>query len=168
MPNLSMPIGEHIRNEMRNMHDKCHEFSMHRNQDMNLSLFSISEFCTLEEQELRSLDYMKDVLLDEGISTKFISYFFVVVFYLLWIFKVYRWTSANRLFCSPKQPWRWVYCSPRHHLVASGEEEAAVLRQIVGRRRLLVQEHAQGRCLTSSQPERRRGSAVHKGPWCRA
>jgi hypothetical protein len=38
---------------MRNMHAKCHEFSMHRNDDMNLSLFSFFEFCTLEEQELR-------------------------------------------------------------------------------------------------------------------
>jgi hypothetical protein len=38
---------------MSNMHAKCHEFSMHRNDDMNLSLFSFFEFCTLEEQELR-------------------------------------------------------------------------------------------------------------------
>jgi hypothetical protein len=70
-----MPLGEHIRNEMRNMHAKCHEFSIHRNDDMDLSLFSFTEFCTLEEQELRIFDYMKDLVMDEGIPTKFISYF---------------------------------------------------------------------------------------------
>jgi hypothetical protein len=40
---------------------------------MNLSLFSFSEFCTLDEQELRRFDYMKDVVLYEGVPTKFVS-----------------------------------------------------------------------------------------------
>jgi hypothetical protein len=53
---------------------------MHRNDDMNLSLFLFSEFCTLEEQELRRFDYIKDVVLDEGILTKFILYFFNLYF----------------------------------------------------------------------------------------
>jgi hypothetical protein len=48
---------------------------MHRNDDMNLSLFLFSGFCTLEEQELRRFDYMKDIVLDEGIPTEFILYF---------------------------------------------------------------------------------------------
>jgi hypothetical protein len=48
-----MPLGEHIRNGMKSMHAKFHEFSMHKDVDMNLSLFLLSEFCTLEEQEFR-------------------------------------------------------------------------------------------------------------------
>jgi hypothetical protein len=42
MLELSMPLGGHIKNEMRNMHAKCHDFSRHRNEDMNLSLISFS------------------------------------------------------------------------------------------------------------------------------
>jgi hypothetical protein len=48
---------------------------MHRNEDINLSLFSFPEFCTLDEQELRIFDYMKDVVLDEAVPIKFNSYF---------------------------------------------------------------------------------------------
>ena len=70
-----MPLGELFRNGMRSMHTEFHEFSMHRKGDINLSLFSFSKICTLEEQELRRIDYMKDVVLDEGIPTKFVSYF---------------------------------------------------------------------------------------------
>jgi hexokinase len=75
MLNLSMPLGEIIRNEMRNVNTKWHEFNMHRNEYTNLYLFSFSKFCTLEEQELKRFDYMKDVVLDEGIPTKFTLYF---------------------------------------------------------------------------------------------
>jgi hypothetical protein len=42
---------------------------MHKNEDMDLFLFSFLEFCTLDEQELRRFYYMKDVVLDEGILT---------------------------------------------------------------------------------------------------
>jgi hypothetical protein len=75
MLNLSMPLGYHIRNEMRNMHAKFHEFGMHRNKDMNLSLFSFPKFCTLDKQELRRFEYMKSVVLDEAVPTKFNLYF---------------------------------------------------------------------------------------------
>jgi hypothetical protein len=47
---------------------------MHRAGDMNLSLFSFPEFCILKEQELRT-DYMKDVVLYEGIPTIFFNIF---------------------------------------------------------------------------------------------
>jgi hypothetical protein len=57
------------------MHAKFHEFRNHRDEDMNLSLFSFSEFCTLEEQELGRIVYMKDVVLYEAVLTKFDSYF---------------------------------------------------------------------------------------------
>jgi hypothetical protein len=57
------------------VHDKFDEFRLHRGEDMNLSLIEFSEFCTLEEQELRRTYYMKDVVLYEEIHTKFISYF---------------------------------------------------------------------------------------------
>jgi len=70
-----MPLGEHIRDDMGSVHAEFHKFSMHRKGDINLSLFSFSKICTLEEQELRIFDYMKDVVLDEGIPTKFVSYF---------------------------------------------------------------------------------------------
>jgi hypothetical protein len=43
---------------------------MHIKGDMNLSLFSFSEFCILEKQEVRGTDYMKDVVLYEGIPAK--------------------------------------------------------------------------------------------------
>jgi hypothetical protein len=38
---LNMPLGEHIWDDMRNVHDKFHEFIMHRKVDMNFSLFFI-------------------------------------------------------------------------------------------------------------------------------
>jgi hypothetical protein len=50
---------------MRKVHTKLHEFSMHRDADINLSLFSFLEFCTLEEPELRRFDYMRNVVLNE-------------------------------------------------------------------------------------------------------
>jgi hypothetical protein len=62
-----MSLVEHIRNGMKNIHAK---FNMHRGADMNLSLFSFSKFCTLEEHELRRFDYMKDVVLHEGFHKK--------------------------------------------------------------------------------------------------
>jgi hypothetical protein len=74
MMNLSMPIGEHFRDDTRSLHAEFHEFSMHRDADMNISLFYFFD-CILEEQELRRIDYMKDVVLDETIPIKFIAYF---------------------------------------------------------------------------------------------
>jgi hypothetical protein len=59
--NLDMPLGQNISNKMISLHAKFHEFISHKNEDMNLSLFSLLEFCTLDEQELRKFDYMKDV-----------------------------------------------------------------------------------------------------------
>jgi hypothetical protein len=56
----------------------------HRGGDMNLSSFSFSKFCTLEEQELERIGYMKDLknrvdlknrALYESVPTKFDSYF---------------------------------------------------------------------------------------------
>jgi hypothetical protein len=52
-----------------------HDFIKHRGGDMNLSIFSFSEFCTLEEQELGRIVHIKDVVLYEGIPIKFVSYF---------------------------------------------------------------------------------------------
>jgi hypothetical protein len=40
-----MPLGEHIRDDMRSEHAKFYEFSMHKKGYINLSLFSFSEFC---------------------------------------------------------------------------------------------------------------------------
>jgi hypothetical protein len=45
----STPLGEHIIDVIKRVHDKFHEFRMHRGGDMNLSSFLFSEFCTLEE-----------------------------------------------------------------------------------------------------------------------
>jgi hypothetical protein len=42
-----MPLGEKIRDDVRSMHAKFHEFSMHRKGYMYLSLFSFSEICTM-------------------------------------------------------------------------------------------------------------------------
>jgi hypothetical protein len=38
--------------DIRRSHVMFQEFIMYRDEDMNLSLFSFYEFCTLEEQEL--------------------------------------------------------------------------------------------------------------------
>jgi hypothetical protein len=67
---------------MRSIHAKFYEFSMHRKGDIDLSLFSFSKVCRLNEQELRITYYMKDVVLYEGISTKFILYFLELYFIL--------------------------------------------------------------------------------------
>jgi hypothetical protein len=42
-----VPLGEQIKVDMRSTHTKFHEFSMHRKGDINLSLFSFSEICTM-------------------------------------------------------------------------------------------------------------------------
>jgi hypothetical protein len=52
-----------------------YEFIMHRNGDIDLSLLSFSKIHRLNEQELRTTSYMKDVVLYKGIIAKFISYF---------------------------------------------------------------------------------------------
>jgi hypothetical protein len=70
-----MSLGEQIRDDIWSLHAKFHEFRKHRDEYMNLSLFSFSEFCTLEEQELGRIAYMKDVVLYEPVLTKFDSYF---------------------------------------------------------------------------------------------
>jgi hypothetical protein len=43
-----MPLGEQIRDAIWSLH-KFYEFRKHRDGNMNLSSFSFSEFCTLEE-----------------------------------------------------------------------------------------------------------------------
>jgi hypothetical protein len=43
--------------------------------DIDLSLLSFSKICRLNEQELRIISYMKDVVLYEENPTEFISYF---------------------------------------------------------------------------------------------
>jgi hypothetical protein len=39
MQQLNMPLGEHIRDVTRSVHAKFHEFIIHRDADMNISLF---------------------------------------------------------------------------------------------------------------------------------
>jgi hypothetical protein len=70
-----IPCGYLFSNDMGSMHDKFYKFSMHRKGDIDLSLFSFSEICRLKEQEIRRTYSMKDVVLYEGIPTKFTSYF---------------------------------------------------------------------------------------------
>jgi hypothetical protein len=70
-----MPLGEQICDGMRSVHDKFNEFIRHKKGDINLSSFLFYEFCRLKEQELRRTDYMKDVVLYEGVPTKLNSYF---------------------------------------------------------------------------------------------
>jgi hypothetical protein len=90
-----MPLSEKVRDDIWSAHAKLHEFSMHRDEDMNLSLFCFYEFCTLEEQELWRITYMKeDVVLYEGVPTKFVSSFFGALFYFLWSFKLQECTSV--------------------------------------------------------------------------
>jgi hypothetical protein len=48
---------------------------MHRDEYMNLSLFSFYGICTLAEQEFSTFDYMKGEVLDEQIPTNLTSYF---------------------------------------------------------------------------------------------
>jgi hypothetical protein len=69
---FNMPLSEHIRDVIRECMPNL--FSMHRD-DLNLSLFSFYEFYRLAEQEFSRFDYMKDEVLDEGITTKLDSYF---------------------------------------------------------------------------------------------
>jgi hypothetical protein len=57
-----MPLGEHIRDDIRNVHDKFNEFIMHRKGDINLSLFSLSEIYTIAEHEYRGFEYMRMML----------------------------------------------------------------------------------------------------------
>jgi hypothetical protein len=66
---------EHMRDVIRIVHAKFHEFNMHRDEYMNLSLFLFYEICRLAEQEFSRFDYMKDEVLDEGIPTNLTSCF---------------------------------------------------------------------------------------------
>jgi hypothetical protein len=70
MQQLNVPLGGHIWDDKRSVHAKFNEFRKHRSGDMNLSSFSFSKFCTLEEQELWRIAYMKSVVLYEGIQKK--------------------------------------------------------------------------------------------------
>jgi hypothetical protein len=54
-----MPLDERIRDGMRSMHDKFHEFSMHIKGDINLSLFPFFEICPKEYYGSRIIEYMK-------------------------------------------------------------------------------------------------------------
>jgi hypothetical protein len=97
-----MPLGEQVRDDIWSMYAKFHEFRKHRGGDTNLSSFSFCEFCTLEEQELGRIDYMKDVVLYEGIPTKLNSYFYDLyfIFYEFSNFmnrQVYKSTAVTRL-----------------------------------------------------------------------
>jgi hypothetical protein len=73
---LKVLRGDLMGNDMKSLHAKFCEFTIHIKGDMNLSLFLFSEFCPLGKQELRIFDYMKDVVLDEVVPTKFNSYLF--------------------------------------------------------------------------------------------
>jgi hypothetical protein len=42
-----MPLGEFFKDDMWNLHAKFHKFSRQRNGNINLSLFSFSEICTM-------------------------------------------------------------------------------------------------------------------------
>jgi hypothetical protein len=44
---LKMPLGEFFKDDMWNLHAKFHKFSRQRNGNINLSLFSFSEICTM-------------------------------------------------------------------------------------------------------------------------
>jgi hypothetical protein len=73
---LKIPLDDLFRNDMGSMHANFDEFRMHRKEDIDLSFFSFSEIYRLKEQELRRTSCMKDVVLSEGIPTKFTSYFY--------------------------------------------------------------------------------------------
>jgi hypothetical protein len=57
------------------MHAKFQEFSIHRSADMNIYLHYFFEFFILEDQELRRISNMKDLVLYEAVPTKFVSSF---------------------------------------------------------------------------------------------
>jgi hypothetical protein len=91
-----MPLRECITNGMKSMHAKFHEFSMHSYADMNLSLFIVSEFYTLEEQDFMRFGCMKDVVLDEGIPIKLNSYFCDLQFLFYEFSKIKNGQVQNR------------------------------------------------------------------------
>jgi hypothetical protein len=74
---------------------KFYEFIMHIKEDIVLSLLSFSKICRLNEQELRIISYMKDVVLYEVIPKKIKFINLGVVVYLLQISKFFEWTSTN-------------------------------------------------------------------------
>jgi hypothetical protein len=76
-----MPLGQKIRDGIWSFHAMLEEFIMYRDEDMNLSLFFLHEFCTLKEQELGRISYMKDAVPDEGIPTKLNSYFLTCILF---------------------------------------------------------------------------------------
>jgi hypothetical protein len=57
---------------MRNLHAEFYEFIMHISAYMNISFLYFFEFFTLEELELGRISYIKDVVLYERTSIKFI------------------------------------------------------------------------------------------------
>jgi hypothetical protein len=67
---------------MRDLHAKCHEFSMHRNEDMCLSLISFSEICTIVYFESWRFEYMRLLLRFKGFQT---ILFHIFVSYILFV-----------------------------------------------------------------------------------
>jgi hypothetical protein len=53
-----MPLGEQIRDDTRSAHAKFHKLSMHRKEDIDLSLFLFSEIYTIAKHEYRRFEYM--------------------------------------------------------------------------------------------------------------
>jgi hypothetical protein len=83
MHQLNVPLGELFTNDMESMQAMCYEFIMHRKGDIDLLLLSFSKIYILNEQELSITSYMKDVVLYEVVSTKFLSSFFGALIYWL-------------------------------------------------------------------------------------
>jgi hypothetical protein len=75
MHKLNLSFGELFRNDMGSMSAKFYEFIIYKKGAIDLSLFSFSEICRLNYQELGITSYMKDIVLYEGNLEKFISYF---------------------------------------------------------------------------------------------
>jgi hypothetical protein len=81
-----MPHSEQIKDDIWSLYAKFHEFRKHRGGDMNLSSFSFSEFCTLEDQELGRNAYMKDVVLYGGGGSNKIKFMFSNLYFIFYEF----------------------------------------------------------------------------------
>jgi hypothetical protein len=83
MQQLNMSLGEHIRDHMRSIHAKFHEFGIHRKVGMNLSLFSFYEIYTIGEHEPRRFECMTMKAWFKGFKRNlfhiFVSYIFFVM-----------------------------------------------------------------------------------------
>jgi hypothetical protein len=95
MLKLSVPLGEHFRNDMRRIHAKFHEFSMHDKRRYEFMLDFIPWILYTRGMGIKEIWLYERCSSRWGDSNKIKFINLGVAVYLVRISNVYEWTSTN-------------------------------------------------------------------------